>query len=169
MIPADAAELIAAGKLDQALFDVTELNRPQYDRQAGDGVPVIVKWDRSRSATRAALADRTSTALRQLHVVGADALTLKPGEADDAWSSLTTTSSGTTALAPGVASVHLDRALQLSLNESVPQIGAPSAWAAGFDGMGVKVAVVDSGIDAGHPDLAGKVVAAKNFSAAEGT
>lgn len=27
MIPADAAELIAAGKLDQALFDVTELNR----------------------------------------------------------------------------------------------------------------------------------------------
>lgn len=169
VIPADAAELIAAGKLDQALFDVTELNRPQYDRQAGGGVPVIVKWGRSRAGARAELAGRSSTALRQLSVVGADALTLKPGEADDAWSSLTTTPSGTTALAPGVASVHLDRALQVSLNESVPQIGAPSAWAAGFDGRGVKVAVVDSGIDDGHPDLAGKVVAAKNFSAAEGT
>lgn len=169
VFPADAAALIAAGKLDQSLFDVTELSRPQYDRQAGDGVPVIVKWGGSRAGARAELADRTSTTLRQLPSVGADALVLKPGETNGAWSSLTTTSSGTTELAPGVASVHLDRARKVSLNQSVRQIGAPSAWAAGFDGTGVKVAVVDSGIDAAHPDLVGKVVAAKNFSGGEGT
>ena len=38
----------------------------------------------------------------------------------------------------------------------MPQIGAPQAWAAGFDGTGVDVAVLDTGIDSTHPDLQGK-------------
>jgi len=36
-------------------------------------------------------------------------------------------------------------------------IGAPTAWSIA-NGAGVTVAIVDSGIDAGHPDLAGQVV-----------
>ena len=41
-------------------------------------------------------------------------------------------------------------------------INAPSAWAAGFTGKGVKVAVVDIGI-AASPELAGKIVGGYDF------
>ena len=58
-------------------------------------------------------------------------------------------------LAP-VASLWGNHDLELVLRESVPQIQADAVWAApyGFTGRGVRVAVLDSGIDGTHPDLA---------------
>jgi hypothetical protein len=35
-------------------------------------------------------------------------------------------------------------------------IGAPAAWAKGFTGEGVNIAIIDSGVDFGHPDLEGR-------------
>ena len=35
-------------------------------------------------------------------------------------------------------------------------IGAPNAWANGFTGTGANIAIIDSGVDFGHPDLDGR-------------
>ena len=60
--------------------------------------------------------------------------------------------------------VWLDGQVEAALAESVPLIGAPAAWDAGYDGAGMTVAVLDTGIDRDHPDLVGKVVAERNFA-----
>ncbi|MFD9704220.1 S8 family serine peptidase [Lentzea sp. NPDC059081] len=60
--------------------------------------------------------------------------------------------------------IWLDGIRRPVLDRSVAQIGAPAAHQRGITGKGIKVAIVDTGVDEKHPDLVGQQVAEKNFT-----
>lgn len=144
VFPTDAIPLLRADRLDRRLFDVTELLESDYDRLPR--LPLIVS-DNSTA--------RGLTASRKLPAVDGFAAKVATDDLAQRWETLKTS------LTSG--KIWLDGMRELSLDVSVPRTGAPTAWSRGLDGTGVKVAVLDSGVDDTHPDLAGKVGARKNF------
>jgi len=73
------------------------------------------------------------------------------------------------AASPYVEAVYPDRQHQAVLSQSGPLIGQPYAEdTAGYDGTGIGIAIIDTGIDYNHPDLDdGKVVTGYNFLAGD--
>ena len=65
---------------------------------------------------------------------------------------------------PSVVGVEEDYLLRPLLSQTVPLIGADQAWAAGFDGAGIKLPILDTGVDKSLSFLAGKVVEEACFS-----
>ncbi|MEU6657496.1 S8 family serine peptidase [Streptomyces sp. NPDC046821] len=159
-VPIDAAEQIASGRVDQRLFDVTELAADGYNDQDASTLRLVVGDAPSvaggpRAPEHARVADRFDIAKSAV-------LSVPKKETGAVWRQLATASAA--ARSAGIGKVWLDGRVKASLDESVPQIGADEAHKRGVTGKGVKVAVLDTGYDKGHPDLKGRVVAEQDFT-----
>ncbi|MFF0435455.1 S8 family serine peptidase [Streptomyces sp. NPDC004327] len=173
VVPADAQRLIAAGRLDQRLFDLGVLIDPRLRKSQRDGLKLIVQYEGgAAAAARAEVRAADGTDVRRTFpTLDADAIRTSPDDVARVWDALTAgprTGARATASAAsttaGIGKVWLDGVRGARLDGSVRQIGADRAWASGYDGTGVKIAVLDTGVDKTHDDLKTQVVGEKNFS-----
>ena len=65
---------------------------------------------------------------------------------------------------PDIDMIWLDEQVHTLLDASVPLIGGPKVWGAGSTGKGIRVGIVDTGIDSTHPDLVGRVLVTRDFT-----
>jgi len=117
-------------------------------RAAAEGVPIIVKLRPAFEEKRL----RGLSIQRGYRLVPAVTMTATQAQIDEL------------AEDPDVEMIWPDLPVHTMLDTSVPIIRAPQVWEAGVTGAGVKIAVVDTGIDAEHPDFSGRIVAVTDFT-----
>ncbi|MFI0418108.1 S8 family peptidase [Spongiactinospora sp. 9N601] len=159
--PSDMVPYLAKNLIDKRLFAVGDLIEQGYDDASTQELPLILSYGEGVKAANTGEGVPLSS-------VNARAVRPKKNALPVLWDTAPgVRSAAEPKLRDGLAKVWLDGKVRASLEHSVPQVGAPEAWKSGFDGKGVKVAVLDSGIDRDHPDLRGKVTDERNFTTAQ--
>ncbi|MFE7712854.1 S8 family serine peptidase [Streptomyces sp. NPDC057486] len=170
VIPDQAQPYLAADELDRELFNVTKLVEYGYDDAHRPAVPLLATYGGAPGKAGKALkqaAPAGSVKADELPSANAVALRASKKKASTFWEAVDDDSAAAAKapkLADGIKKLWLDKPVKVTLDQSVPQIGAPEAWAAGYDGTGTKVAILDTGIDPNHPDVAGRVKKTQNFT-----
>ena len=184
VVPADVTAL-TVNLLDRSLFDVTAMVQEGLDDTSSATIPMIVEYDNGRPQSRSFEGQAKSQfdqvpglqPERSLESIGSVSADLRKARTEPLLRELVDAAQDGKALKrfpatselSGVTHLWRDARTKAADMTSAPQIGAPQAWASGYSGQGVTVAVLDTGIDTDHPDLAGKVVTDRNFGTAPDT
>ncbi|MEU4391658.1 S8 family serine peptidase [Kribbella sp. NPDC023855] len=159
LVPVAAYPLLTEGRLDSRLFNLTKLVAQGYDDASTKNLPLLLTSP--TSTLKAPEAPVAATKRLTLASVGTTAVTVRKDQAKNFWNGIKgNTLRGSSS---GVGKIWLDGRTHATLDRSTKQIGAPTAWQSGYDGKGVKVAVLDTGYDAQHPDLRKQVIGSQSF------
>ena len=167
VVPAEALPYVQSGALDESLFNVSLLVSSGLDDGSTDQVPLLLQGRGGAETRRAPSTPEAADKVQALDSVGMVAVEGAKDEIRDVWESLRGDQAeltATDAQLAGAGKVWLNGRVHATLEDSVPQIHAPEAWAQGYDGTGATVAVLDTGYDPTHPDLEGQVKGAVDFT-----
>ncbi|MFJ2088671.1 S8 family serine peptidase [Streptomyces sp. NPDC087901] len=171
--PDDTMAALASNTVDGELFNISRMIRDGYGDAKTDEVPAIV--DFQGKPTAAALKQKTenlpgSDSERVMPRLGLSAVHVDKRSAKSFWQAVKPARSLARSAGPaatpgtaGVSKLWYDGKAKVALDKSVPQIGAPEAWAKGYDGKGVKVAVLDTGADLNNADIKSEIVQSQSF------
>ena len=163
VIPQTAQELVDNHMLDMELFNLTKLHASGYDDASTEQLPVIVEYHKGTLQGPAVPNVLPGTSLNgELEIIDSAAISIAKDQATGVMQQLLADSSVEGVWLDAMVQSH-DSAKAETLTPTVPLTGAYGKYANLFNGQGVKVAVLDTGYDIEHPDLAGKVVASQAF------
>jgi serine protease AprX len=117
-------------------------------------VPVIVLHKPSIFSAQEVVAEATVT--QTFNLIPATALHIRPSAIE------------TLSRAESVEYIWPDLPVHTCLDVSVPLIRVPMVWDAGLRGSGIKIGIVDTGIDPNHPDFEGRIAGMTSFVGGDG-
>ncbi|MEM3505014.1 MAG: S8 family serine peptidase [Archaeoglobaceae archaeon] len=126
-------------KVDEKLFNVEALIKEGY--ADSERIPVIVVAEKEKMGNVEGVAKSLGKA-KKFEIIPAISLEVKKGDDFRKLISI-----------DGVKKVWLDRKVRALLSDSVPLINATEVWNLGYDGSGVKIAILDTGINSSHGDF----------------